>query len=30
MCLGKTDWETVLYVLWHGFRPIVTLDLNYK
>lgn len=28
MCLGKTDWETVLYVLWHGFSPIVTLGLN--
>lgn len=28
MCQEKTDLETVLYVLWHGFRPIVTLDLN--
>lgn len=28
MCLGETDWETVLYVLQHGFSPIVTLGLN--
>lgn len=28
MCLGKTDLETVLYVLQHGFSPIVTLGLN--
>lgn len=28
MCLEKTDLETVLYVLWHGFSPIVILGLN--
>lgn len=28
MCQEKTDLETVLYVLWHGFSTIVTLDLN--
>lgn len=28
MCQEKTDLETVLYVLWHGFSPIVILGLN--